>query len=172
MSPGIPGVNARLVVVSAEGQRARYICLSYCWGGPQKITTTRASLPSLSGSIPIHKISATIQDAIKITRNLGIQYLCIDALCIVQDDEDSIQAEVSNMASIYSNATAVIATVNASNSNQGFLYHNRNMDASWHQVLTGYQFPISLPSSGTVANIELNFETRVEISQEPSTQRA
>jgi len=170
VSPGVPGVDARLVV-TAEGQRARYICLSYCWGGPQKITTTRASLPFLSGSIPVHETGVTIQDAIETTRNLGIRYLWIDALCIVQDDEESIQADVSNMACIYSNATVVIAAVNTSSSNQGFMYHNRSMDASWHQVLTGYRFPISLPS-GLVANLELNFETRVEPNQEPLHARA
>ncbi|KAF2827045.1 hypothetical protein CC86DRAFT_291575, partial [Ophiobolus disseminans] len=50
-----------------------------------------------------------LQDAVVVTRGLGIRYLWIDVLCIIQDSPDDWQVESSNMAAIYSNAYIVIS---------------------------------------------------------------
>jgi Heterokaryon incompatibility protein (HET) len=50
----------------------------------------------------------TIYDAAKITRKLGLQYLWVDALCIIQDLVEDWQRESANMGNIYSNAFITI----------------------------------------------------------------
>jgi hypothetical protein len=58
---------------------------------------------------PLPRVAFDIfQDAVHIVRGLGVRYLWIDSLCIVQDGEQNISASVSSMTSIYINALLVI----------------------------------------------------------------
>ena len=50
----------------------------------------------------------TIQDAIRISRQLGILYLWVDALCIIQDSTEDWDAESGKMAAVYGNAYLTI----------------------------------------------------------------
>jgi hypothetical protein len=59
----------------------RYALLSYCWGGDQSTKTTRSNLASHMRGIQIKSLSQSIQDAIWVTKHLGIKYLWVDALC-------------------------------------------------------------------------------------------
>ncbi|KKY28927.1 putative heterokaryon incompatibility [Diplodia seriata] len=76
--------------------------------------------------IPIDTIPKTLHDAILVTRVLGIQYLWIDALCIIQDDASDWQQEAIQMGQIYRNAAATIVAAAATTSNQGFLARPRD----------------------------------------------
>ncbi|MCJ1453225.1 hypothetical protein MMC28_003571 [Mycoblastus sanguinarius] len=46
--------------------------------------------------------------AIEIARKLGVQYLWIDSLCIVHDDQDDLMKALSTMSNIYSSAILTI----------------------------------------------------------------
>ncbi|KAF5707161.1 heterokaryon incompatibility protein [Fusarium mundagurra] len=50
---------------------------------------------------PISKLPKTLQDAVRICRNLGFKFIWIDALCIVQDDENDWKEQSALMADIY-----------------------------------------------------------------------
>jgi hypothetical protein len=50
------------------------------------LTTTRHNLASHYQSIPLADMPPGIQDAVKVCRGLGIYYLWVDSLYIVQDD--------------------------------------------------------------------------------------
>lgn len=106
--------------VSEPNEQAFYVALSYCWGGPQDITTTSATLQSYTKSLPTG-LPRTIQDAILVTRSLGFRYLWVDALCIIQDDMSDKSAEINEMGMIYKSATLTIAAASASTVNDGFL---------------------------------------------------
>jgi len=70
----------------------------------------------------ISSLPQTLKDAVIITRRLGQQYLWVDALCILQDDNEAKQEEISRMSQIYKNS---IFTIQAASSNavaQGFLH--------------------------------------------------
>jgi Heterokaryon incompatibility protein (HET) len=74
-----------------EGQAAtpkvRYVALSYRLGISSKMfKTIKASLKRHYEGILLEELPKTLQDAVIVTRHLGIQYLWIDALCIVQDE--------------------------------------------------------------------------------------
>ena len=64
-----------------------YACLSYCWGTEKHAQTTRATLQQHIHGIEYEGLPRTIKDAIAVTKSLGLNYLWIDALCIIQDDE-------------------------------------------------------------------------------------
>jgi hypothetical protein len=66
----------------------RYAALSHCWGTLQHCTTTKERLAAFHVGLPISELPQTFQDAIIVARHLQIEYLWIDALCIVQDNTE------------------------------------------------------------------------------------
>lgn len=102
--------------------RAEYVALSYCWGMPQRLVTTKSNrMNHLVHGIPEDEIPKTISDAIQVCRKLGIRYLWVDALCIVQDDDNDKAAEIGRMADIYQDATITIIAASAQKVTDGFL---------------------------------------------------
>ena len=63
----------------------------------------------------------TIQDAIIVTRKLGLRYLWVDALCIIQDSASDRAAEITKMDRIYQNAQLTISAASAKTCQDGFL---------------------------------------------------
>lgn len=60
-----------------------------------------------------------IQDAIDLVRRLGLQYIWIDALCIVQDSSRSWKLNAYNMDLIYGNATLTICAADGKDASVG-----------------------------------------------------
>jgi hypothetical protein len=113
--------NLDVRLVEVKEHCPRYACLSHCWGGKlgddQK--TTESTLAGRMGRMSFEKLPRTFQDAINITRNLGLSYLWIDALCIVQDSLPDWQKESLRMGAIYSNSYITIAASSSSDSTGG-----------------------------------------------------
>ncbi|KAG4436101.1 hypothetical protein IFR05_008421 [Cadophora sp. M221] len=82
----------------------------------------------------------TFKDAITMTRNLGFQYVWIDALCILQDDHDDWIREAAKMGSYYGHSVLTIAAGDASCSEDGFL-KPRDPAAAEAAPLGTYSFP-------------------------------
>ena len=61
----------------------------------------------------------TIRDAINWTRQLEIQYLWTDRLCILQDSKLDKEDQMGKMADIYRNATVTIAATAAPHADSG-----------------------------------------------------
>lgn len=99
-----------------------YAALSYCWGGNQPFKTTTATLPQNLEGIELERLPRTLQDAVFVTQQLGLRFLWIDALCIVQDSTEDKTCEIGMMAKIYSNATITIAASRAKTVWEGFLH--------------------------------------------------
>lgn len=106
--------------VPSNGETGRYIALSHCWGGSTPTMTTKKTLNPFIKSIPT-PLPKTFQDAVITTKALGIPYLWIDSLCIVQDSPEDWSEQAPQMAAVYGNAYIVIAADAASDSTQGFL---------------------------------------------------
>src|SRR5438034_1924444 len=64
----------------------------------------------------------TFQDAVLLTRALGVRYLWIDSLCIIQDDEKDWKRENPKMGEVYQYATITIAAAHARDSSEGCFY--------------------------------------------------
>jgi len=52
---------------------------------------TKDNIDILLKEIPIKKIAKTFANALTVTQALGLQYLWIDSLCIVQDDIEDVR---------------------------------------------------------------------------------
>jgi hypothetical protein len=98
-----------------------YFALSHCWGTSLHLTTTKSTIEERKRVIPWHSIPKTFQDAIKVTRRLGHQFLWIDSLCIIQDDAQDWEEESAKMGSIYQHAFIVLAATRAPNGDVGCL---------------------------------------------------
>jgi hypothetical protein len=107
----------------SNGRRGRYAALSYCWGPAQTMVTTRQTLAQHMQRIELSALSRSLQDAILVTRRLGLRYVWIDALCIVQREPDlaDFLVEALRMAPYYSNAYVTIAAGCSADSRAGFL---------------------------------------------------
>lgn len=105
--------------ISLNRQTSCYATLSHCWGTAEVIRTTRSTLARRQLCIQWSELPRTFQDAITIVRALGVGFLWIDSLCIVQDDELDWKRESARMASVYSNSFINIAATGASDSSGG-----------------------------------------------------
>lgn len=104
-----------------QREAVAYATLTYCWGKSQPLRTKRENLKRMVQSINWQDIPRTIQDAIQITRALDLRYLWVDALCIVQDDEEDWQSQAPQMGAIYSRSFVTISAAEASSSDGGIL---------------------------------------------------
>jgi len=71
--------------------------------------------------VPLEKLPITILNAVEVTRKLGIKYLWVDPLCIIQDSVTDKRRKIECMGIIYKNATVTIDAANASGVSEGFL---------------------------------------------------
>jgi hypothetical protein len=93
-----------------------YACLSHCWGGAQFIKTTRDNMEKHESGIPWSSLPKTFQHAIEFAYQLDIQYIWIDSLCIIQDDEEDWRREAGNMCSVFEGSFVTLAASASSNS--------------------------------------------------------
>lgn len=109
-------------------QDAEYVALSHCWGPKSTwpIRCVKATLSQFKDNISFEHLSNTFKDAINITRRLGLRYIWIDSLCIIQDDSRDWEIEAANMASIYDGAYLVVAAT-GSESGRGGCLGTRNL---------------------------------------------
>ncbi|KAF2476951.1 HET-domain-containing protein [Lindgomyces ingoldianus] len=125
----------RLVITSQQylpdPESTRYVALSYCWGRSTFLTTTSSNIGDFMTSIPWETIPKTIQDAIIVTRELGVQYLWADAFCILQGHDDAAysdwQKESTNMHHIYQGACLTLSAAHGAHANEG-LFHQRKIE--------------------------------------------
>jgi len=108
-------------LVQATGS-PKYVALSYCWGpnANEHFKTVPSNLHIMEKSIPHQDLPQTLKDVFSLVRKLGYQYLWIDALCIVQDDNGAEwHTEAAKMGDVYANADLVIAAMASSGVNSG-----------------------------------------------------
>ncbi|UZP45656.1 hypothetical protein NXS19_013468 [Fusarium pseudograminearum] len=104
-----------------------YAALSYAWGSdPTCATTTASNIGEMTECLPWDMLAKNIQEAIIFTRKLGIRYLWVDALCMLQREgpDDSFHKadwsyEACRFGQYYENAKLTIAATGAISSDKG-----------------------------------------------------
>lgn len=126
------------VLVPETGTSGKYAALSYCWGRSNHFVLTAATLNSLQNGFHLSQLPQTIQDAVRVTREIGLKYLWVDALCIIQGQDaeaiDDWNIEVAKMDAVYRDAYFTISAAAAQNASGG-LFHGSHCDlpyiSSW-----------------------------------------
>ncbi|KAI0333407.1 HET-domain-containing protein, partial [Cubamyces sp. BRFM 1775] len=113
------------IVETKPGMRGLYVALSYVWGEPQPHRTTKANLTYYKVRIDSAILPQTIRDAVWVTRALGIGWLWIDSICIIQDSEKDIHQELGRMRDVYRHAFLTIDAGSAARVSDGFLQIRR-----------------------------------------------
>ncbi|ETS87797.1 hypothetical protein PFICI_01625 [Pestalotiopsis fici W106-1] len=134
----LPGL--RLLLVDVLGMKlvesaweSRYMALSYVWGWTKSLRCTKANINDLrqDGSLQElrDEMPRAISDAICLTKAVGERYLWVDALCIIQDDDDSKRVYISRMDQIYSNACVTLVTLTPKHAESALpgITHPRNL---------------------------------------------
>ncbi|KAF1913083.1 hypothetical protein BDU57DRAFT_541758 [Ampelomyces quisqualis] len=127
----------RLVETQEEtiSQHEDYIALSHPWGDTREYTPfstlrkdpkeTHHELDVFKRGIPYDELPATFRDAVICTRRLGarlgIRYLWIDSICIIQGNDGDFTDEAKFMEDVFSGASCVLAASRAKDQRDGFL---------------------------------------------------
>jgi hypothetical protein len=117
----VSGANPKVICICSPGSNEPYAVLSYCWGGEQELQTTRARLEQRRSGFPLEELPQTIQEAVQITRQLKLEYLWVDSICILQDEDSDKEREMKDMGDIYAGACITIAAARAKGAKEGFL---------------------------------------------------
>ncbi|KAL9066214.1 MAG: hypothetical protein Q9157_007222 [Trypethelium eluteriae] len=120
--------NMQLVGLPAESSVSQsghppFAALSYVWGRSQPFVTNTENVSLLRTHGGIEKVSmelpTVIKDSIDLTRRLGLQYIWIDALCIIQDSPRSWKLNAENMDVIYGSAELTICAADGEDASAG-----------------------------------------------------
>ncbi|OAL36012.1 hypothetical protein AYO20_04673 [Fonsecaea nubica] len=104
---------------------SRYVALSYVWGSKKFFATLDTNVHALEepGALKdpqyLDQIPPTIKDAIEVVREIGMKYLWVDNLCIVQNDAEIKTPTIKTMDLVYGAADLVIVAAGSPNAYSG-----------------------------------------------------
>lgn len=122
---------------SGRGERAKYITLSHCWGKLDQTTRDKyctyvCNYEHRLQGIEMGDLPQTFRDAVTVTRQIGIRFLWIDSICIIQPhegcstpdctDQYDWRSQGHKMERYYGRSYCTLAASSATDSNQGFLH--------------------------------------------------
>ena len=110
-------------LIKADGGE-KYIALSYVWGTEHmQIKASKTNLQFLRQKGSLQKLydllPGTVQRAMQFASLLGIDFLWVDFICIVQDDPVHTATQIENMASIYSYSYLTLCAADGADANSG-----------------------------------------------------
>ena len=113
--------DGKLILAPNE---CRYFSLSYVWGQASMMKATKANYVNLTIkgalSYPLHpEIPLVIRNAMQFVAALSEKYLWVDSLCIIQDDPEDKDDQISRMDDVYSGAYATIIAVASKDAQEG-----------------------------------------------------
>jgi hypothetical protein len=158
--------HVRLVLSIEDKVNSPYVSLSHCWGGADILKLMKTTIKTFRQRISLSDLPKTFVDAITATRALGIRYIWIDSLCIIQDSKKDWAQEAVLVHKVYRNAYLNIAATNSKNSFEGLFYDREPVSLGEEpvQLSTG-------PLSGRYRLIDVGYYTHM-IDQAPLNRRA
>lgn len=117
-------IDVQNVQVVSAPRDCSYVALSYMWAQSKEAQTPTLTTVSLRAfgelqGLPMSRLPQTILDAITVSQKLGERYLWVDALCIIQDDEEDKRAQITDMDKIYSLAKVTLIAACGKDPSQG-----------------------------------------------------
>ncbi|KAK5653509.1 hypothetical protein OQA88_8768 [Cercophora sp. LCS_1] len=101
----------------------QYVALSYVWGSVTNFRLTKANRAEMMKPGALKRLSPllpkTISDSITLVRKLGMRFLWVDALCLLQNDQVDLELGVGVMDQIYEHAWFTIVAASGHDANAG-----------------------------------------------------
>ncbi|KAH6677592.1 heterokaryon incompatibility protein-domain-containing protein [Halenospora varia] len=111
-----------------------YATLSYMWGNSPifKLICENFAMLSSEGGLEavFDNLARTIQDAIRLVRDMGMRYIWVDSLCIIQDDKMDWEKSAPTMDKIYGNSLFTLCGATGRDAAAGLpraVPHSRNL---------------------------------------------
>ncbi|KAJ3527882.1 hypothetical protein NM208_g10488 [Fusarium decemcellulare] len=147
-----------------EPTSAPYVALSYVWGDVNSdlYKTKRSNILTYRSHGGLEQVFTlfpkTIQDAIRFVRQLGIQFIWIDSLCIVQDSPRSWKLNAENMDLIYGFSTLTICAADGNDATAGLRATEVQEHDSQHSrtCASGVTLMISWPPENRIKDSKWN----------------
>ncbi|KAF2189976.1 HET-domain-containing protein [Zopfia rhizophila CBS 207.26] len=165
---GNPNPDVLSLYCPKENDKVKYIALSHCWGKLTKerkreFCTTNDNIKTRLNGFSFLILPKTFRDAVRVTRELGIQYLWIDSLCIIQWNQKDWKHEATRMEGVFASAYCTIAATSAVDSEAGFLKRNVSNECILAQAASGRQFYICADTDGSNNHVDIDdFNDHVE----------
>jgi hypothetical protein len=127
----------RIYCVETRPQNIRglYMTLSYTWGRDRFFSLFPDNIYQFTTSgVDVSNFPRTIQDAIQTTRVLGVRYIWVDSLCIIQGLGGDWMYEGALMLQVYRNSFCNLAAADTSSAHDGMLrlrYPEQLLDAEF-----------------------------------------
>ncbi|KAF4951369.1 hypothetical protein FGADI_7567 [Fusarium gaditjirri] len=130
--------TGRIKLIQTKGlPRVKYAALSYCWGNADDAAyqpkTNSVNLSERLGGFGIDVMSPVVRDAIMTCEALGMRYLWVDALCILQGKADIADWDVESqkMTDVYRNAYVTLCPSSSNSCREGFLDKRQRHPGIW-----------------------------------------
>lgn len=105
-----------------DGDCPPYAALSYLWGRSEnELATTTRNLEEIKrpGRLREEDVPCLLKDAMSVCARIGLKYLWVDRICIVQDDLATKMSQIEAMGHIYSKAMITLVSPDADNVHRG-----------------------------------------------------
>ena len=104
------GERKGVILRDCLGMRGCYVALSHRWTDEtSKCKTTQANYEARTRGVGFSTLSKNLRDVMIFAQKLGVRYVWIDSLCIIQDSEADVRQELLKMAQYYQNALCTLA---------------------------------------------------------------
>lgn len=167
--------DATSILTLVSGQKIsdrKFVALSHCWGAtlPGKVPsycTTKENIGDRETEFLITDLPVTFQDAIEVTRQLGLRYIWIDSLCIIQGKEGDWEKEAKSMEDVYTSAYCTLAATSAVDSSKKLLERTINSEYICIRDNTGRRVYICTNPADFDTDVErAQLNTRAWVMQE------
>jgi hypothetical protein len=122
IGPAGERVEPKLLLTLNIADPISYTSLSHRWGSAKMFQLTSKNLECLQLEIPLQELSKVFQDAFVACKKLGMRYIWIDSLCIIQDDSQDWEKEAARMKDVYSHAKFNISATGAMTGDHGLFF--------------------------------------------------
>ncbi|KAI0414054.1 heterokaryon incompatibility protein-domain-containing protein [Xylaria grammica] len=141
---------------------ARYAAVSYVWGAStsQRHSTRKANIGyrRKSGGLAevISSLPLALRQSIQLVHSMGIQFIWIDSLCIVQDSGRNFDLNAKAMHSIYGNSTITICAAEGRDATTGLLALEKRPEQEIAKVAEGTSLVLHRPCEVSIDTTEWN----------------
>jgi hypothetical protein len=138
----------------------QYAALSYVWGDGSMLKLRKSCLEEFCtpDAFQRQRPPRTISEAIDVTASLGLRYLWVDSLCIVQDEEKLKHRLIESMTTIYGHAQVTLAAVTGTSANDGLSGWTPESRARWPTMSATISSDLTLGIAHSVATALIDSE--------------